>query len=669
MANLRDDPFVTRPNSFGDAAAAANNPGVVVREAPMTAQQSKVFGLQGTFDGSAAPTKTPAAGAFDNIRTSVAPGAPAAVPPPAAPNGAGWTAQQLGQRPVVATPADPSFHGDGRYGAPPNPTAGAPAGSPPTNPAAGGLMPSIRNFGAAVLPAAGPLAAAAAEGPDVAKVVRNPNATPIDVASQVAQGTGRAAAATAGGIGGAQLGASIGALGGPLAPITVPAGAVLGGLAGGWAGYKSADMAIEGGRKMAGVDPRSPAEVAAAPAAPASVAAPTSSIPDYTNDTPAPPSPPPTTLTRLGNAYSDGSAMPGDLTPAQRAALGVQNDGVGIVSTSTKGLDTPEQMQAWRNAAGAAEASRRGGLGIIDPSQQRQEFFDGATLRSAAAKGSWSPRKGYQGDEGAVAAAMAPIAQRQRLREIGITADASMENSRTGADAVRYASENRLAGDRAQANATLGAASLRNSFDLQQRAINAAAFRAAGGDPVKAASIAAANGGDAKQFNDMAGAAQQRTASTQTVQDKAIDNTRNALRQFGPDGKVDEQKSAAAYDMVNKILPGFSNMSEAEREKAMPHAQALAGIFGKVADGRQMGFAKLDPTNPRAPEMTSLPDFKGGKLVRQGLVGGALTPGGSVNGFFVRDAKGVEHPLGDLSDKQQELIERNIKTGKWGRDE
>lgn len=94
----------------------------------------------------------------------------------------------------------------------------------------------------------GAAAGVASEAPGIMAVARDPGFTGIYVATQVAGAGGKLAAAGLG----AKAGAALGAFGGPVAPITVALG--------GAAGYFGADKLIEGGRSLAGIDTRDPAE-------------------------------------------------------------------------------------------------------------------------------------------------------------------------------------------------------------------------------------------------------------------------------------------------------------------------------------------------------------------------------------------------------------------------
>lgn len=121
--------------------------------------------------------------------------------------------------------------------------------------AAGRLSSAAASPGARGALRSAPYGAAVAALPEVldtAVVAQNPNASPVDVATQASQGVGRMASTGLGAAGGAALGAMTG----PLAPVAVPLGAIAGGAYGYWAGNK----AIEAGRSALGVDPRAPVD-------------------------------------------------------------------------------------------------------------------------------------------------------------------------------------------------------------------------------------------------------------------------------------------------------------------------------------------------------------------------------------------------------------------------
>ena len=172
------------------------------------------------------------------------------------------------------------------------------------------VAPSIgqRAMGA-VKASAGPgmiLASAIPEQLNVGKVLANPNADGVDVANQQVQSGTRMLSAGLGAVAGGTMGAATG----PLAPVLAPLGAI----AGGAYGYYAADKAIEGGRNLAGVDPRAPvdrlpaaaAEAPQPPVAPAVAPTATAARPNS-----------------MGQGYDDPRRV--DRDPS-RASLGVSRD-------------------------------------------------------------------------------------------------------------------------------------------------------------------------------------------------------------------------------------------------------------------------------------------------------------------------------------------------------
>lgn len=135
------------------------------------------------------------------------------------------------------------------------------AGNKPTqSPKKGGFRSRLTKGGGGGGAAAAAIYPLVTEASDVARVAQDDNSTKLDVANQVAEGTGRTAATIAGGALGAKAGAGIGAFGGPFAPLTVPAGSLVGGLVGGGLGWWGADKAIRSGREMVGAEVASPVD-------------------------------------------------------------------------------------------------------------------------------------------------------------------------------------------------------------------------------------------------------------------------------------------------------------------------------------------------------------------------------------------------------------------------
>jgi hypothetical protein len=148
---------------------------------------------------------------------------------------------------------------------------------------------------------------------------------------------------------------------------------------------------------------------------------------------------------KQGNSYSDSSA--------------------GTMAGIAPRSGTGAPAVAFAPAASPTLGFQPGGLTVIgNPGPAAaQAMFDDAALRTAVARGSWSPRRGFQSDQGAVAAAAIPGQNRQQAElEAGRQA-AELERASLGfqsaaqreAAAVRPQSERIAAEDRraAESNA------------------------------------------------------------------------------------------------------------------------------------------------------------------------------------------------------------------------
>lgn len=147
---------------------------------------------------------------------------------------------------------------------------------------------------------------------------------------------------------------------------------------------------------------------------------------------------------------------------------------------------------------------------------------------------------------------------------------------------------------------------------------------------------------------------------------KNADRTRQRFAIYDRDdpSKVDEAATSRAVAAMDSVMPGFSRMGEDARGKAYPYADALMGIYNRASQGRELGLGQTVFGNTNAP-LNSMPDFKGGKLKRQGL-SGAFPGQAGVGGYYVEMDDGREVYLGQqLSQNELALIEKNIATGKW----
>ena len=151
--------------------------------------------------------------------------------------------------------------------------------------------------------------------------------------------------------------------------------------------------------------------------------------------------------------------------PATEAVPGARL-GFGPTAQRRNPLGSAEDATAQAAEIRASNDSLpQGGATVIDGAgaaqSARQQFFDEANLRSAAARGSWSPRRGFQPDEGAVRAAALPVQARaaagiEQARQEGETQRAAVgfqSRAQREVAAARLAAERIAAEDRRAADA------------------------------------------------------------------------------------------------------------------------------------------------------------------------------------------------------------------------
>lgn len=683
MATSLYDNFDPRkPNNFGDAAAQSRNPatrGVAAFERPMSPADAKAFGLPQPPN----PNAIPGGNAVPGMSaTELPPRSNPAVGPGGSAEAKAFQASRTLGNSFGDAAALAKAPGVVQPGGTPLGTAweqmrGIDRGMGPIRPV--GVARQAANVAGRVAGPAGLALGVIDEGLKAKAVYDDKNTTGLDVATQAAEGAGRFGLAGAGALGGMKLGAMAGAGVGSIVPGagTVVGGLVggaVGGLAGGWGGYKAADTVIREARKTEGLDTTSPidriaAPVATAPTAPGAGEQAQVRRLDNAFDVAQP------TMTRTGNSFSDGSAMPGDLSASQRSALGVRNGGVGYIGGGVSAAERlgqinrdiafQQEKQTWRNPGEQAPGMVAFNT-ALDPNRN-QKFNDDADLRTALSRTTWSPRTGTRLDPGAEVIAGQIRARQQN--ELGLAKVNSDQTIAARADATdRRNADVRSADTRYSADSTVRASSMKNAYDMQVKAgdrmAQAEALRLAGGDLAKASQILAGSGRDPSVLTGMAAAANSRQANDQTVESKAISNFKDSIQMFGPDGKPDDAATAGAMRAINKIMPGALTQDETSRQKNAPKVEALAGIFQKTFSNPQMGVDKLNPFNPRDAQSDSLPNFKGGTLKRQGI-GGAFTPGSGVRDYYVEMPDGRSIPLGQLTASQKALIEKNTSTGDW----
>ncbi|RYY99678.1 MAG: hypothetical protein EOO24_17140 [Comamonadaceae bacterium] len=141
------------------------------------------------------------------------------------------------------------------------------------------------------------------------------------------------------------------------------------------------------------------------------------------------------------------------------AATGRGQGPAGFVPASGRtDLGTNEDTAAQTAALQASNAAMGGNgpsmsaIGPADYANRNAAFNEGAALRTAAAQGMWSPRRGYQGNDDAVRAAALPIAARNRAEEVATTTQSAqaIANTREAGDNSR--AKLRDTGDTQRAN-------------------------------------------------------------------------------------------------------------------------------------------------------------------------------------------------------------------------
>ncbi|MDR6453886.1 hypothetical protein [Variovorax paradoxus] len=152
-------------------------------------------------------------------------------------------------------------------------------------------------------------------------------------------------------------------------------------------------------------------------------------------------------LTAAAATPTAAPASVADATPASAQGF--------VASQRRNVLGSTEDANAQAAEIHAANASLpQGGATIIDGAggaqAARQRFFDDANLRTAAARGSWSPRRGFQADEGAVRAAAVPVQARAAADIEQVRQDGDLQRAAVGFQSLtqREAAAARMQGER-----------------------------------------------------------------------------------------------------------------------------------------------------------------------------------------------------------------------------
>lgn len=154
--------------------------------------------------------------------------------------------------------------------------------------------------------------------------------------------------------------------------------------------------------------------------------------------------------------------------------------------------------------------------------------------------------------------------------------------------------------------------------------------------------------------------------AAQTRGFNANENTRKALMQFNPDGSENKQLSAQMFDVAAQIFPGINSADEATRNKVMPDAKEMMGIFAKARSQDKVGWDAMKFWEAKRPALSGMPDARGGTTEQTGALAGLVTFNASSGDTLLKRNDGSTLNLGPLTSRQRELVEK-AKTSGWGK--
>lgn len=425
--------------------------------------------------------------------------------------------------------------------------------------------------------------------------------------------------------------------------------------------------------------------------------------------TPAPAAAPVAQPTGIKDPYADANAAKlatgGTNAPAQPDALppgytnNVTRDGNSYSGMNVRGDITINGFQP-----GA-------GLGRTGPSSQNMAAADALAardgLRSAAAVGapqpitpvmstdhsgnSWSARNHLRNLETSASSIMnnggrwdqhkgaSPAAQayldavktdtalrsgNDPMALASLKARADEANNIRSTDASRYSADQTLRGNVYQTAGQLAVKRQESALRQQQQMAMGQIFQMAGGDPAKAAKIAAMYGLDAKPFTDMAQADQTRQYNATTNASKRLEGMAVVKNDKG-EMVISPGRLAKLNSTLGKMSPGWQHMDEPGQAAALAKAEASVNLLEGLNDRRNSGFWQAVGIDGKKPDLSTLPDMQGGRLEEVGTWEGA-TAGGGVGrndyALVLGDGKHRLHlPRGAINQGELELLkERGV---------
>ncbi|ADU36232.1 hypothetical protein [Variovorax paradoxus] len=298
-------------------------------------------------------------------------------------------------------------------------------------------------------------------------------------------------------------------------------------------------------------------------------------------------------------ASADVAPAPVATTGASPAAEAAPAAALGFGSTGQRRNPLGSEADANAQAADIRASNAtlpQGGATIIDGAGAaqgtRQRFFDDANLRTAAARGSWSPRRGYQSDEGAVRAAALPVQAR---------AAADVEQ-------VRQEGEVQRAGLGFQSMAQREAAAAR----MQGERIAADDRRAADANSIRRDEVAGAN-----RLRDVqVSAAQDEATLRRTLLDP---NASTADRAKAQQALLAAQGKVASPEWSVQVTPATKNADGSSTEGSIYRVNKTTGdvqrVDGQGGGSSQRAAAPVELASPTTRPVGTISTV-GGKSAR-----------------------------------------------------
>lgn len=576
------------------------------------------------------------------------------------------------------TPNNPAFHGEGRYGAPPNPTTAAPAA--PAAPAQGGVRGAMRgakefalgagettkSVGGTFKSVGGGLKAAGATGLGLAKTA---------LTSPIAAGAAGGMAAYDGfntdteayakrfGMESTEPG-----VGRDLGLRTLGVASDLGnnlllGLPGKYLFRDKQDQGAEGtpngaptastqntlSNPYANVTPeqgRAMAEVnAGAPGrAPGSQPTPQEDSPDVGR------------VTRNGNEYSGtnvgggGNITINGFAPGAGLNLGsgpnARNMAAGDALAGRSQAESMARVQGGMGGGGGsapqmpqAPTVRHSGNDWQARNDLRNAMVSATSITNDGGK--WDKHKGVS-PERAYAAGLAETDAKLRGAQPGVDvatlqSNNSLRGSLASADASRYGSDNSLRGAVYSADSSRAGQMATARSKQQELAYNRQR------DALK-------DSMDIEKHN-------------QTIGHNATNNARDRLKGMAvrDDGKggtvVDEGRLARLESTLTKMSPGWAQSGEATQAGLLRKAEASVNILEGLNNQRNNGWLQAFGIDGKSAQLDNLPhkEMKGAKLNEVGFADGVTTPGTSRKDYVIETSGGHKLYLPRSSVNQGEL--------------